>query len=74
MIPLGIKNPSIGSHCFRHGFVSLMLKQGESLKHIADLIGHKHIKTTFIYTKIDFHSLPLADVALDLPEVDYENI
>ncbi len=71
MINAGIKSPSKGSHCFRHGFVSRMLKQGESFKHIADLVGHKHIQTTFIYTKIDFNSL--AEVALELPEVEYEN-
>jgi len=52
-------------------FVSRMIEQGESFKHIADLAGHKHIQTTFIYTKIDFNSL--AEVALELPEVRYEN-
>ncbi len=71
MLKAGIKSPSKGAHCFRHGFVSRMLNQGESFKHIADLVGHKHIQTTFIYTKIDFNSL--ADVALELPEVEYEN-
>ena len=71
MLKADIKSPSKGSHCFRHGFVSRMLKQGEAFKHIADLLGHKHIQTTFIYTKIDFNSL--AEVALELPEVDYEN-
>jgi site-specific recombinase XerD len=71
MFKAGIKSPTKGAHCFRHGFVSRMLKQGESFKHIADLVGHKHIATTFIYTKIDFNSL--AQVALELPEVEYEN-
>lgn len=71
MLKAGIRSPRKGTHCFRHGFVSRMLKQGESFKHIADLVGHKHIQTTFIYTKIDFSSL--ADVALELPEVDYGN-
>lgn len=71
MLSAGIKSPSKGTHCFRHGFVSRMLKQGESFKYIADLVGHKHIQTTFIYTKIDFNSL--AEVALELPEVEYEN-
>ena len=71
MFKAGIKSPTKGAHCFRHGFVSRMLKQGESFKHIADLVGHKHIATTFIYTKIDFNSL--AEVALELPEVEYEN-
>jgi site-specific recombinase XerD len=71
MLKAAINSPSKGAHCFRHGFISRMLKQGESFKHIADLVGHKHIQTTFIYTKIDFNSL--AQVALELPEVEYEN-
>ena len=71
MIKADITSPNKGAHCFRHGFVSRMLKQGESFKHIADLVGHKHIQTTFIYTKIDFNSL--ASVPLELPEVAYEN-
>ena len=62
----GINPPHKGSHCFRHAFVARMLKQGEPFKHIADLVGHKNIQTTFIYTKIDFAAL--AEVALDLPE------
>ncbi len=71
MLKADIKSPSKGAHCFRHGFISKLLKQGESFKHIADLAGHKHIQTTFIYTKIDFNSL--AEVALELPEVKHEN-
>ena len=70
MLKAAINSPTKGAHCFRHGFVSRMLKQGESFKHIADLVGHKHIATTFIYTKIDFNAL--AQVALELPEVEYE--
>ena len=71
MLKAKINSSSKGVYCFRHGFVSRMLKQGESFKSIADLLGHKHIQTTFIYTKIDFNSL--AEVALELPEVEYEN-
>ncbi len=67
----GVKSPSMGSHCFRHNFVSRMLRQGESFKNIADLIGHKSIESTFIYTKIDFNSL--AEVPLELPEVENES-
>jgi len=62
-----VVSPTLGSHCFRHAFVSRMLKQNEPFKHIADMLGHKYIQTTFIYTKIDFSSL--AEVALELPEV-----
>ncbi len=71
ILKANIKSSKKGSHCFRHGFVSKLIEQGESFKHISDLSGHKHIQTTFIYTKIDFNSL--AEVALELPEVEYEN-
>lgn len=66
MNKVSVESPRMGSHCFRHAFVARMLKQGESFKYIADLIGHRHIQTTFIYTKIDFAAL--SDVALDIPE------
>lgn len=71
MLTAGIKSPVKGSRCFRHCFVSRMLAQGESFKHIADFMGHKAIESTFIYTKIDFNAL--ANVALELPEVKDEN-
>ena len=72
MVKAHIQSPSLGTHCFRHGFVSRLLKQGESLKHIADLVGHRRIQTTFLYTKIDFNSL--STIALELPEVENENL
>jgi integrase/recombinase XerD len=62
-----ISSPSRGGHCFRHAFVSRLLKQGESLKHVADLLGHRYLSTTFLYTKIDVNAL--AEVGLALPEV-----
>ena len=71
MVSAGILSPGKSTSCFRYCFVARMLNQGESLKNIADFIGHKHIQTTFIYTKIDFKSL--TEVALELPEVDNEN-
>ncbi|MCP4147257.1 MAG: tyrosine-type recombinase/integrase [bacterium] len=70
MISADIDSPGKGACCFRHGFVSRLLKQNESFKNIADLVGHKHIQTTFIYTKIDLNSL--AEAALELPEVKNE--
>ncbi len=63
----GIVTPQYGTHCFRHGFVSRLLKQGTSIKNIADCIGHRYIQSTFVYSKIDLDAL--AEVALDLPEV-----
>ncbi len=62
----GVEIPSKGAHAFRHCFATRMLKQGHSLKGIADVLGHRHLGTTFIYTKVDFNSLK--QVALELPE------
>jgi site-specific recombinase XerC len=42
-----------------------MLDNGHSLKEIADVLGHRSLETTFIYTKVDFATL--AQVALPWP-------
>jgi site-specific recombinase XerD len=62
----GIDIPSKGSHAFRHGFATRMLQQGHSLKAIADVLGHRHLGTTFLYTKVDFNAL--VQVALPWPQ------
>ena len=62
----GIVVHSRGAHVFRHGFATRMLQQGHSLKAIADVLGHRHLTTTFIYTKVDFNALQ--QVALDWPQ------
>jgi len=60
-----IFSPRKGAYCFRHAFVSRLLESGNTFKHIADLLGHRYIDTTFIYSKIDYNSLK--EVDLDLP-------
>jgi integrase/recombinase XerD len=62
----GIDLPSMGAHAFRHGFATRMLAQGHSLKAIADVLGHRHLGTTFLYTKVDFQALK--QVGLEWPE------
>ncbi len=62
----GIEVSSKGAHAFRHGFATRMLQEGHSLKAIADVLGHRHLGTTFIYTKVDFNSL--RQVALRWPK------
>jgi len=63
----GVNNPHKGSHIFRHAFAMRMLQRGQSLKVIADLLGHRNINTTFIYTKVDLEALRQA--ILEWPEV-----
>ena len=64
---LGITGTVLGPHGFRHGFATRMLNGGQSLKTIADMLGHRDINSTFIYTKIDFETLK--KLPLDWPEV-----
>jgi site-specific recombinase XerD len=62
----GIQTPSKGSHAFRHAFASRMVAKGHPLKAVADVLGHRRLSTTFIYTKVDFDAL--SGVALEWPE------
>lgn len=62
----GIEIPSKGAHVFRHGFATRMLHKGHSLKAVADVLGHRHLQSTFIYTKVDFKALK--QVALQWPQ------
>jgi site-specific recombinase XerD len=62
----GITRPFKGTHAFRHGFAARMLQQGHSIKSVADVLGHRDLETTFIYTKVDFNAL--RQVALPWPE------
>ena len=62
----GIEVPNRGAHAFRHCFATRMLHKGHSLKEIADVLGHRHLGTTFIYTKVEFHAL--RQVALEWPQ------
>lgn len=58
---------SKGTHILRHTLATQMIRKGASLKEIADVLRHRHLDTTFIYTKVD---LPmLAEVAMPWPEV-----
>lgn len=65
----GINCHSKGAHAFRHGFATRMLQQGHSLKEIADVLGHRHLETTFIYTKVDFNALKQVGLAWPKEEI-----
>lgn len=67
---LGLGQGARGPHGFRHAFASRLLNNGHSIKTIADMLGHRDINSTFIYTKVDFRTL--ADVPLDWPGVNHE--
>ena len=62
----GIDVPCRGAHVFRHEFASRMVNEGHSLKAISDVLGHRYLSTTFLYTKVDFAAL--RQVALEWPQ------
>jgi len=57
--------PSMGAHAFRHAFATRMVAEGHPFKAVADVLGHRYLSTTFIYTKVDFNAL--SQVALEWP-------
>jgi site-specific recombinase XerD len=63
----GIEAPIRGVNLLRHTLATSLIKSGASLKEIGDLLGHRSLKTTQIYAKLDLDSL--RGVALPWPEV-----
>jgi integrase/recombinase XerD len=62
----GIVTPRRGAHILRHSLAVHLLRSGETLKSIGDVLGHikhRHPDTTFIYTKL--HVEDLRTVALE---------
>ena len=63
----GIVTAHRGAHVLRHSLAVHLLRSGETLKGIGDLLGHRRPDTTFIYTKLAVEDL--RRVALDPAEV-----
>jgi len=51
------KYPAMTSHGFRHALGFHLLRAGCNIRYIQQMLGHKRIKNTEIYTKVDRDSL-----------------
>lgn len=59
--------PPRGPHVLRHTFATRLLRAGESMKTIADLLGHRSLDAVAVYAKVDHARL--LECAVDWPEV-----
>ncbi len=58
-------NKKVGIHSLRHSFATHLLEKGTDVRLIQDLLGHKDIKTTLLYTHVSDKSLQKIKSPLD---------
>jgi len=58
-------NKDVGIHSLRHSFATHLLENGTDIRFIQELLGHKDIKTTLIYTQVSDNSIRKIKSPLD---------
>jgi site-specific recombinase XerD len=60
----------VGAHIFRHSLATQMIRHGASLAEISQVLRHRSITTTQLYTKVEFEAL--RGVALPWPATEVQ--
>jgi integrase/recombinase XerD len=45
-------NKSVSLHSLRHSIATHLLEQGVSIEHVRDFLGHQHLESTQVYTRV----------------------
>jgi integrase/recombinase XerD len=61
-------------HLFRHTAATLMLDAGADVRHISEMLGHKKLETTMIYTRVSLAKLREVHAATHPAERGRQNV
>lgn len=53
----GLEKRTVHTHNFRHTFATRMLEQGFNIREVQELLGHRNLSTTMIYTSVSMNHL-----------------
>jgi len=56
----------VSCHTFRHAFATHLLETGHNIRTVQELLGHKQVETTMIYTHVMHHNLAEVRSPVDL--------
>ena len=62
----GLSPSQRGPHLLRHSFATNLIRKGVHIKEIGDMLGHRDLNSTYLYTKTAVENL--REVALEVPE------